>query len=90
MIRIEAIGPKIRIWFNRTHGDPEKGLRIEYTDKDDPILSGAVGGGRVQDDRNIRRPGGDTDQQEELTCHFRRLKWYYLGILACERCFRES
>ena len=27
------------------HGDPDKGLRIEYTDKDDPILSGAVGAG---------------------------------------------
>ena len=43
MIRVEAIGPKIRIWFNRTHGDPKKGLRIEYTDKNDPILSGAIG-----------------------------------------------
>jgi len=43
MIRVEAIGPKIRVWFNRTHGDPEKGLRIEYTDKDNPILTGAIG-----------------------------------------------
>jgi hypothetical protein len=43
MFQIEAIGPKIRIWFNRYHGDTEKGLRIEYTDTDDPILSGAIG-----------------------------------------------
>lgn len=43
LIRIEAIGPKIRVWFNRYHGDKDKGLRIEYTDKDNPILSGAVG-----------------------------------------------
>ncbi|MDP6524502.1 MAG: hypothetical protein QGI24_05210 [Kiritimatiellia bacterium] len=42
-IRVEAIGPRIRVWFNRTHGDPEKGLRIDYTDKEDPILSGAIG-----------------------------------------------
>ncbi|MDP6046143.1 MAG: hypothetical protein QGG25_11085 [Phycisphaerae bacterium] len=48
LIRIEAIGPKIRIWFNRTHGEACKGLRIEYTDKDDPILSGAVGVGAIK------------------------------------------
>ena len=43
LIRIEAIGPRIRVWCNRTHGDPDKGLRIDYTDTKDPILSGAVG-----------------------------------------------
>jgi len=42
-VRIQARGPRIRIWFNRTHGDPAKGLRIDYTDTDDPILSGAIG-----------------------------------------------
>ncbi len=43
LIRVEAIGPTFRIWFNRTHGDPAKGLRIEYTDTDNPILTGAIG-----------------------------------------------
>ena len=43
MIRVEAKGPHIRVWFNRTHDDPEKGLRIEYTDKDNPILNGSIG-----------------------------------------------
>ena len=45
LFRVEAIGPRIRVWFNRTHGDPEKGLRIDFTDTDDPILSGAIGVG---------------------------------------------
>jgi hypothetical protein len=45
LFRVEAIGPRIRIWFNRTHGDPAKGLRIDYTDTDNPILSGAIGVG---------------------------------------------
>jgi len=45
MIRIAAAGPRIRIWFNRMHpsSDPEKGLRIDFTDKSNPILSGAIG-----------------------------------------------
>jgi len=43
MIRVEAVGPRIRVWFNRTHGDPDRGPRIEHTDADDPILSGAIG-----------------------------------------------
>ena len=45
MIRIAAAGPTIRVWFNRMHpsSDPQRGLRIDYTDKDDPILSGAIG-----------------------------------------------
>jgi len=42
-VRIQAQGPRIRVWFNRTHGDPAKGLRIDYTDKDNPILAGAIG-----------------------------------------------
>ncbi len=43
MIRVEAKGPRIRVWFNRTHGDPQRGLRIDYADQDNPILSGAIG-----------------------------------------------
>ena len=45
MIRISAAGPRIRMWFNRMHpsSDPERGLRIDFTDKNDPILSGAIG-----------------------------------------------
>ncbi|MFT5129007.1 MAG: hypothetical protein ACI8W8_002627 [Rhodothermales bacterium] len=43
MIRVEAVGPRIRVHFNRYHGDPDKGWRIDYTDRDDPILSGAIG-----------------------------------------------
>ncbi|NQU26244.1 MAG: hypothetical protein HQ567_33575 [Candidatus Nealsonbacteria bacterium] len=45
MIRIAAAGPRIRVWFNRMHPsvDPQRGLRIDYTDETDPILSGAIG-----------------------------------------------
>ncbi len=45
MLRIAAAGPRIRVWFNRMHPsvDPERGLRIDYTDKNNPILSGAIG-----------------------------------------------
>jgi len=45
MIRVALNGPRIRIWFNRMHpsADPEKGLRIDYTDEQAPILSGSIG-----------------------------------------------
>ncbi len=45
MIRVAATGPKIRIWFNRMHPsvDPQRGLRIDFTDENEPILSGAIG-----------------------------------------------
>ena len=45
MIRIAAEGPRIRVWFNRMHpsSDPQRGLRIDFTDKKNPILSGAIG-----------------------------------------------
>lgn len=45
MIRVAVRGPRIRVWFNRMHpsSDPERGLRIDFTDKDRPILSGAIG-----------------------------------------------
>jgi len=44
-IRIAAEGPRIRVWFNRMHPsyDPDRGLRIDFTDKKNPILSGAIG-----------------------------------------------
>jgi hypothetical protein len=45
LIRIAAAGPRIRVWFNRLHpsSDPARGLRIDFTDKHAPILSGAIG-----------------------------------------------
>jgi len=51
-IRVAVKGSRIRVWFNRMHpsSDPQKGLRIDFTDKDAPILSGSVG---------VRTHGGD-------------------------------
>ncbi len=45
LIRVAAEGPRIRVWFNRMHpsADTECGLRIDYTDRKDPILAGNVG-----------------------------------------------
>ena len=45
MIRVAVTGPRIRVWFNRMHpsSDPDRGLRIDFTDKNNPILSGAIG-----------------------------------------------
>ena len=45
LLRIAADGARIRVWFNRMHpsSDPERGLRIDYTDKNDSVLSGAIG-----------------------------------------------
>ncbi len=44
-IRVSVEGPYIRVWFNRMHpsADKDRGLRIDYTDKKSPILSGNVG-----------------------------------------------
>jgi len=44
-IRVAAEGPRIRVWLNRMHpsSDPERGLRIDYTDRSEAILCGAVG-----------------------------------------------
>jgi hypothetical protein len=44
-IRVAVEGPRIRVWFNRMHpsADEGRGLRIDYTDRRDPILSGAIG-----------------------------------------------
>ncbi len=45
LLRIAADGARIRVWFNRMHpsSDPERGLRIDHTDKNDSVLSGAIG-----------------------------------------------
>jgi len=45
LIRIAVTGPRIRIWFNRMHppSDSNRGLRIDFTDTDHPVLSGAIG-----------------------------------------------
>ena len=44
-IRVAAEGPRIRVWLNRMHpsADPDRGLRIDFTDEKKPILSGAIG-----------------------------------------------
>jgi len=44
-IRVAVQGKRIRVWLNRMHpsADPDRGLRIDFTDEDKPILSGAVG-----------------------------------------------
>jgi len=41
LLRVAAEGPRIRIWMNRMHQDD--GLRIDYTDRAAPILSGQIG-----------------------------------------------
>jgi len=45
MIRVAVEGPRIRVWFNRMHpsSDPDRGLRIDVTDRKNPIRSGAIG-----------------------------------------------
>ena len=45
MIRVAVEGPRIRVWLNRMHpsADPDRGLRIDYTDPKAPVLSGNVG-----------------------------------------------
>ncbi|MHC4167459.1 MAG: family 16 glycoside hydrolase [Planctomycetota bacterium] len=44
-IRVAVEGPRIRVWLNRMHpsSDPDRGLRIDFTDEREPILSGAIG-----------------------------------------------
>jgi len=45
MLRVAVDGPRIRVWCNRSHqsSDPERGLRIDYTDQDEPIRNGGIG-----------------------------------------------
>ncbi|MHC4641251.1 MAG: family 16 glycoside hydrolase, partial [Planctomycetota bacterium] len=45
MIRVAVNGSRIRIWFNRMHpsSDLNRGLRIDFTDEENPFLSGAIG-----------------------------------------------
>jgi hypothetical protein len=44
-IRVAAEGPRIRVWLNRMHpsADPDRGLRIDFTDEKEPILYGSIG-----------------------------------------------
>ncbi len=44
-IRVAVKGGRIRVWFNRMHpsSDKARGLRIDYTDRTRPVLSGAIG-----------------------------------------------
>jgi hypothetical protein len=44
-IRVALRGNRIRVWFDRMHpsADVDRGLRIDYTDRQGPILSGNVG-----------------------------------------------
>jgi hypothetical protein len=44
-IRVAVEGPRIRVWLNRMHpsADRDRGLRIDFTDEKEPILSGAIG-----------------------------------------------
>jgi hypothetical protein len=45
LIRVAVVGPRIRVWLNRMHpsADPDRGLRIDFTDEHAPILSGSIG-----------------------------------------------
>ena len=45
LIRVAVEGPRVRVWLNRMHpsADPDRGLRIDFTDEKNPILSGAIG-----------------------------------------------
>ena len=45
LLRVAAEGNRIRVWFNRMHpsADKDHGLRIDYTDKKEPVLSGNIG-----------------------------------------------
>ena len=44
-IRIAAVGSRIKVWFNRMHpsADRDHGLRIDFSDNEDPILKGRIG-----------------------------------------------
>jgi len=41
LLRVAVQGNHIQVWLNRMHG--ESGLRIDYTDKEAPVLRGSVG-----------------------------------------------
>ena len=45
LLRVAAEGRRIRVWFNRMHpsADKDEGLRIDFTDQAEPVLSGNVG-----------------------------------------------
>ena len=70
LIRVAVNGPRIRIWFNRMHpsADADRGLRIDYTDRENPILSGAIGvrahGISAQFDDFVVLPAGAQPQSD--------------------------
>jgi hypothetical protein len=41
LLRVAVEGPRIRVWFDRMHHDD--GLRIDFTDRQQPVLSGNIG-----------------------------------------------
>ena len=43
LLRVEARGNRIKVWLNRMYGEQSKGLRIDHTDTDKPLLRGAAG-----------------------------------------------
>ncbi len=45
LIRVAVEGRRIRVWFDRMHPstDKQRGLRIDYTDRKAPVLSGNIG-----------------------------------------------
>lgn len=45
LLRVAVAGNRIRVWFNRMHptADKDAGLRIDFTDDKDPVLSGNIG-----------------------------------------------
>lgn len=45
LLRVAVEGRRIRVWFNRMHpsADKDAGLRIDFTDDKQPVLSGNIG-----------------------------------------------
>ena len=45
LVRVAAEGKRIRVWFNRMHpsADKDDGLRIDFIDEKEPVLSGNIG-----------------------------------------------
>jgi hypothetical protein len=45
LVRVAVEGKRIRVWFDRMHpsADPDNGLRIDFTDEKEPVLSGCIG-----------------------------------------------
>ncbi len=64
-LRVAVDGNRIRVWLNRMHptADPANGLRIDFVDKENPVLSGSVGlravNGEAWFDNAVVLSGGD-------------------------------